>query len=105
VKSARSPNTSWVTHDFFKTLRAELPLARVRCPTDNALTERFYGTVKQEKIYLVAHYTDETSAREELGLYIRFYNESRTHQAPLIFTQLTSMRPTTRACCYINSTS
>jgi transposase InsO family protein len=34
-------------------LGAELSFARVRRPTDNALTERFYGTIKQEEIYLV----------------------------------------------------
>jgi hypothetical protein len=75
-----------VTHEFFKTLEAELSFARVRCPTDNALTERFYGMVKQKKLYLVGDYPDETSAREKLGLYIWFYNESRTHQALIIFT-------------------
>ena len=50
---------------------------------DNALTERFYGTVKHEEIYLVGNYPDETSAREELGRYIEFYNRSRPHQALL----------------------
>ena len=45
-----SPNTSGVTQEFFETLGAELSFARIRRPTDNALTERFYGTVKQEEI-------------------------------------------------------
>ena len=48
-----SPNTSVITQEFFESLGAELSFARVRRPTDNALTERFYGTVKQEEIYLV----------------------------------------------------
>jgi putative transposase len=65
-----SPNTSAITQEFFETLGVELSFARVRRPTDNALTERFYGTVKQEEIYLVGNYPDETSAREEIGRYI-----------------------------------
>lgn len=81
-----SPNTSGVTQEFFATLGAELSFARVRRPTDNALTERFYGTVKQEEIYLVGNYPDEQSAREELGRYIEFYNQSRPHQALYNFT-------------------
>jgi putative transposase len=81
-----SPNTSGVTQEFFESLGAELSFARVRRPTDNALTERFYGTVKQEEIYLVGNYPDERSAREELGRYIEFYNRSRPHQALFNFT-------------------
>ena len=76
-----SPNTSGVTKEFFEALGAELSFARVRRPTDNAITERFYGTVKQEEIYLVGDYPDEISAREEIGRYIQFYNQSRPHQA------------------------
>jgi putative transposase len=81
-----SPNTSWVTQEFFEALGAELSFARVGRPTDNALTERFYGTVKQEEIYLVGNYPDETSAREEIGRYIETYNRSRPHQALFNFT-------------------
>ena len=81
-----SPNTSGITQEFFESLGAELSFARVRRPTDNALTERFYGTVKQEEIYLVGNYPDEISAREEIGRYIEFYNHSRPHQALFNFT-------------------
>ncbi len=81
-----SPNTSGVTQEFFEAMGAELSFARVRRPTDNALTERFYGTVKQEEIYLVGNYPDEQSAREELGRYIEFYNQRRPHQALYNFT-------------------
>ena len=81
-----SPNTSGVTQEFFETLGAELSFARIRRPTDNALTERFYGTVKQEEIYLVGNYPDEQSAREELGRYIESYNHGRPHQALFNFT-------------------
>jgi putative transposase len=81
-----SPNTSGVTQEFFKTLGVELSFARIRRPTDNALTERFYGTVKQEEIYLVGNYPDEISAREELGRYIETYNQIRPHQALFNFT-------------------
>jgi transposase InsO family protein len=81
-----SPNTSVITQEFFASLGAELSFARVRRPTDNALTERFYGTVKQEEIYLVGNYPDEQSAREELGRYGEYYNQRRPHQAVYNFT-------------------
>lgn len=81
-----SPNTSGITQEFFEALGAELSFARVRRPTDNALTERFYGTVKQEEIYLVGNYPDETSAQEEIGRYIETYHRSRPHQALFNFT-------------------
>lgn len=81
-----SPNTSRITQEFFESLGSELSFARVRRPTDNALTERFYGTVKQEEIYLVGNYPDEISAHEEIGRYIEFYNQSRPHQALYNFT-------------------
>lgn len=81
-----SPNTSGTTQEFFEALGAELSFARVRRPTDNALTERFYGTVKQEEIYLVGNYPDETSAREEIGRYIETYHRSRPHQGLFNFT-------------------
>jgi putative transposase len=76
-----SPNKSWVTKEFLATLSAELSLARLRRPTDNAITERFYGTIKQEEIYIVGSYPDHQSAMEEIGNYIDYYNEERPHQA------------------------
>jgi putative transposase len=81
-----SPNTSWVTQEFFEIIGAELSFARVRRPTDNAITERFYGSIKQEEIYLVGNYPDEISAKEEIGRYIRYYNSDRPHQALWNFT-------------------
>ncbi len=42
--------------------------------------------MKQEEIYLVGNYPDEQSAREEIGRYIEFYNQSRPHQALYNFT-------------------
>ncbi len=81
-----SPNTSWVTKEFFQDLEANLSFARVRRPTDNAMTERFYGSIKQEEMYLVGNYPDEISAREEIGRYIDQYNHRRPHQALLNFT-------------------
>lgn len=74
-----SPNTSGLTKDFFATLGAELSFARVRRPTDNAITERFFGTAKQEEVYLVGSYPDERSAWEEIGRYITHYNTERPH--------------------------
>lgn len=81
-----SPNTSRVTQDFFAAMGAVLSFARVRRPTDNAITERFYGTIKQEEIYLVGQYPDEQSAREEVGQYITYYNTQRPHQALMNFS-------------------
>jgi len=81
-----SPNTSGVTQEFFETLEADLSFARVRRPTDNALTERFYGSIKQEEIYLVGNYPDEISAKEEIGRYIESYHQTRPHQSLMNFT-------------------
>jgi putative transposase len=83
-----SPNTSGVTKSFFKDIKAELSFARVRRPTDNAITERFYRTIKQEEIYVVGDYQDEATAREVLGEYIKWYNEQRPHQSLWNFTPL-----------------
>lgn len=81
-----SPNTSGITQEFFEKLEADLSFARVRRPTDNALTERFYGSIKQEEIYLVGNYPDEISAKEELGRYIESYHHTRPHQSLMNFT-------------------
>jgi putative transposase len=81
-----SPNTSGITQEFFEKLEADLSFARVRRPTDNALTERFYGSIKQEEIYVVGNYPDEISASEELGRYIESYHHSRPHQSLMNFT-------------------
>ena len=81
-----SPDTSAITQEFFDTLAADLSFARVRRPTDNALTEPFYGTIKQEEIYLVGNYPDEISAREEIGRYIEQYHHHRPQQSLMNFT-------------------
>jgi putative transposase len=81
-----SPNTSGITQEFFENLGADLSFARVRRPTDNALTERFYGSIKQEEIYLVGNYLDEISAKEEICRYIERYHHTRPHQSLMNFT-------------------
>jgi putative transposase len=81
-----SPNTSWVTKEFFSLMGADISFARVRRPTDNALTERFFGTAKQEEIYIVGSYPDEYSAQYEIGRYTTFYNTKRPHQGLWNFT-------------------
>lgn len=81
-----SPNTSKVTKRFFKDIKADLSFARVRRPTDNAITERFYRTIKQEEIYLVGDYQDLPTAIEVIGEYIKWYNEKRPHQSLWNFT-------------------
>lgn len=81
-----SPNTSWVTKEFFSLMGADISYARVRRPTDNAVTERFFGTVKQEEIHVVGSYPDEHSGRYEIGTYIDSYNTERPHQSLWNFT-------------------
>lgn len=82
-----APNTSKITTEFFIDMALDLlSLARVRRPTDNAITERFYGTLKQEEVYLVGSYPDETSAKAEVSEYIARYNCERPHQALWNFT-------------------
>jgi transposase InsO family protein len=80
-----SPNMAWVTQAFFQQLGADLSFARVRRPTDNAITERFYGSLKQEEVYVVGNYPDETAAHQEIGQYIDHYNHHRPHQALMNF--------------------
>lgn len=81
-----SPNTARVTQSFFNDIKADLSFTRVNRPTDNARTERFYRTIKQEEIYLVGDYQDIKTAEEEIGNYIKWYNEERPHQALWNFT-------------------
>jgi len=81
-----SPNTSHVTRDFFEVVGADLSFSRVNRPTDNARTERFFGTIKQEEIYVVKNYPDEITAREAIEKYIHYYNEERPHQGLWNFT-------------------
>ncbi|OPY72665.1 MAG: Integrase core domain protein [Syntrophorhabdus sp. PtaU1.Bin002] len=81
-----SSNTSLITQEFFTLMGADLSFARVRRPTDNAPTERFFGTAKQEEIYVVGNYPDKRSAREEIGKYRDFYNNERPHQSLWNFT-------------------
>jgi transposase InsO family protein len=81
-----SPNTSWVTKEFFSLMGADISFARVRRPTDNALTERFFGTAKQEEIYVVGSYPDEHSSRYEIVNHIDSYNTERPHQSLWNFT-------------------
>jgi putative transposase len=81
-----SPNTSKVTRQFFKDIKADLSFARVKRPTDNARTERFYRTIKEEEIYLVGDYPDPKTAHEGIGKYIHYYNYRRPHQSLWNFT-------------------
>ena len=76
-----SPNTAHTTKQFFKDIEADLSFARVHRPTDNARTERFYGTIKQEEIYLVGDYQDEATANHEINNYMNYYNDLRPHQS------------------------
>ena len=77
---------SSIAQVFFDIMGADLSFARVRRPTDNALTERFFGTAKQEEIYIVGSYPDERSCRYEIGGYIHVCNHERPHQSLWNFT-------------------
>ena len=52
---------------------------RGRC-MDNIFTERLWRSVKYEEVY-TGEYESLSHARENLGQYLTFYNESRLHQA------------------------
>jgi putative transposase len=47
---------------------------------DNIFTERLWRTIKYEEVYL-KQYESPRQARQELAMYLRFYNERRLHQA------------------------
>lgn len=82
-----APNTARATREFIAALSGDMPsFARVRRPTDNAITERFYGTIKQEEIYIVGSYPDLHSANEEIARYMNYYNDNRPHQSLWNFT-------------------
>lgn len=50
-----------------------------RC-IDNIHIERFWRSLKYEEVYLKS-YENVTEAREEIGEYIKYYNEERPHQS------------------------
>ncbi len=50
------------------------------CWRDNVFIERFWRTLKYEKVYLRA-YDTMSAARQSLARYIRFYNGRRPHTA------------------------
>ncbi len=47
---------------------------------DNAFVERLWRTVKYEEVYL-QEYEDESTARQRLARYWRFYNQARKHSS------------------------
>ena len=47
---------------------------------DNIFVERLWRTVKYEEIYL-KDYQDVDESRRGIGVYFRFYNQERLHQA------------------------
>lgn len=50
-----------------------------RC-IDNIYIERFWRSIKYEEVYLKS-YEDVKTARQEIGLYIGWYNQERPHQS------------------------
>jgi transposase InsO family protein len=58
---------------------AEVSLSAPGRPTDNALIERFFRTLKDEEVYLNA-YRDLAEAERQIGYFIeQLYNEERLH--------------------------
>jgi len=47
---------------------------------DNVFIERFWRTLKYEEVYLHA-YSDLNDARTQLSLYMKYYNQQRTHSS------------------------
>jgi putative transposase len=47
---------------------------------DNIFTERLWRSIKYEEVYLHS-YVSPREARQNLGRYMRFYNEERPHQS------------------------
>jgi putative transposase len=47
---------------------------------DNIFTERLWRSVKYEEVY-TGEYESIVQARENLGQYLKYYNEARVHQA------------------------
>ncbi len=47
---------------------------------DNAITERFWRTLKWEDIYIM-QYDTPRALRQGIGTYIRYYNQERGHQS------------------------
>jgi putative transposase len=47
---------------------------------DNIFIERFWRTLKYEEVYL-KDYTDLIDGRDQLGVYVSFYNTERPHQS------------------------
>ena len=81
-----SPNMAHNTRKLIKDLELVLSPSRAYRPTDNAIQERWYRTVKQEEIYCYPSYPSEEIARDLLSKYIQEYNEHRPHQALWNFT-------------------
>ncbi len=81
-----APNTAAVTREVLHDLGLLLSLARPHRPTDNGRQERWYRTLKQEEVYVMAEYPTLEAARDSLGRYIELYNTQRPHQALWGFT-------------------
>jgi len=88
--------------EFFEALGAELSFARVRRPTDNALTERFYRTVKQEDLSGGQLSRWDLGTRGDRPLH-RELQPDRPRQGLFNFGRPTCISSMTRACCCSNS--
>jgi len=50
-------------------------------PTDNAIAERANGIMKEECVYRQRQFGSISHAREVIGRFIKFYNDSRSHMS------------------------
>ena len=77
---------------------AELSLSTPGRPTDNALIERFFRTLKQEEVRL-SDYRDLAEAERQIGYFIeQLYNQERLHSRlgyvpPAEFEQVAQLDP------------
>ena len=80
-----SDQGSQYTGDEFQNILQESGRIRVsmdgrgRC-MDNIFTERLWRSLKYEEVY-TGEYENLRQARERLGQYLAFYNETRVHQS------------------------
>ncbi len=81
-----SPNMASDVRRFLQEIGVTFSPGRVARPTDNARQERFYRTLKQEEVYCNPDYLSVDSAREAIGRYIDYYNDTRPHQALFGYT-------------------
>jgi len=76
-----SQYVSKMTKRFISSMNLEQTLTRTARPTDNARTERWYRSFKQECHYVIGNYPTIQIARSVIAKYVNEYNTKRPHQS------------------------